>query len=300
MRIAISGGTGFVGTRVAAALLDRGDEVTLLVRESTNRARIDERAKAVATGAPLAGIDGVVNLAGAGIMDERWTEERKRVLRSSRIDTTRALAAAAKDARVFVSASAVGYYGMRLAGSAAGGTAQTQDDDAELDESAPPGDDFLARLCADWEEAARAARGRVAIARIGIVLGKDGGALARMVPLFRRFAGGPLGSGKQWWSWIHVDDLVRALLFALDEETLEGPFNATATAPARMNDVVRELGRALHRPAAVPAPAFAIRLALGERAEVLLTGQRVLPKKLLAAGFELRYPELAQAIAAAL
>ncbi|HEY1958645.1 MAG TPA: TIGR01777 family oxidoreductase [Polyangiaceae bacterium] len=284
MRVAISGGTGFVGSHLSRALLDRGDEVTLLVRAETNRAHIDARAK-TATIESLPDVDAIVNLAGAGVMDQRWTEARLRVLRASRVETTRALAERSK-ARVFVSASAVGYYGMRT-------------DDADLDESSPPGDDVLARMCVDWEAAARGASGRVAIARIGIVLGKDGGALARMVPMFRRFAGGPLGSGKQWWSWIHVGDLVRALLFALDQN-LEGPFNATAPAPATMNDVASELGRALHRPAVARAPAFAMRLALGERADVLLTGQRAIPMRLLGAGFQFRYPELRAAIEAAI
>ena len=280
MRVAISGGTGFIGTRLARALLDRGDEVTLLVRAETNRAGIDSRAKTVAIDS-MPDVDAIVNLAGAGVMDERWTDERKRVLRDSRIETTRRLAERS-NARVFVSASAIGYYGLRT-------------DDAELDESSPAADDFLARLCVDWEAAAREARGRVAIARIGIVLGKGGGALQRMVPMFRRFAGGPIGSGKQWWSWIHVDDLSRAILFAIDGE-LEGPFNATAPTPATMNDVAAELGRALRRPHVMRAPAIALRAALGERAEVLLTGQRVIPMRLLGAGFQFRWPELRGAI----
>jgi uncharacterized protein (TIGR01777 family) len=226
-----------------------------------------------------------VNLAGAGVLDERWTEKRLALVRGSRIETTRALAAAAKDARVFVSASAVGYYGMHR-------------DDAELDESSPPGDDVLARICVDWENEARKARGRVAIPRIGIVLGAGGGALSRMIPMFRRFVGGPIGSGKQWWSWIHVDDLVRAILFAIDSPSLEGPFNATAPSPATMNDVARELGKALHRPYAMRAPEFALRVAMGEAADVLLTGQRVLPKKLLAAGFSFEHTTLREAIEA--
>ena len=297
MRVAISGATGFVGSHLVPALLDRGDEVTALVRgatPATHAARLDSRAKRARLDAPdakgaLDGVDAVVNLAGAGVLDEAWTEERLAVLRSSRVDTTRALAAAANDARVrvFVSASAIGYYGMKRDG-----------EDDELDESAPPGDDVLARMCVAWEAATRDAKCRVAIPRIGIVLGKDGGALARMVPMFRRFVGGPMGSGRQWWSWVHVDDLVAAILFALDTPAVEGPFNATAPAPARMNDVARALGEALHRPHALRAPAFAMRLALGARADVLLTGQRVVPRKLVGAGFSFRYPELAGAMAA--
>ena len=196
MKVAISGGTGFVGTHLVPALLSRGDEVTLLVRPKTDLSRIDPRVNRGAIDeATLRGVDAIVNLAGAGVMDERWTPERVKLLHDSRTTTTRNLVEHAKDARVFVSASAVGYYGMRR-------------DDTEIDESTPPGDDVLARICIDWESEASKASCRVAMARIGIVLGKEGGALARIVPVFRRFVGGPLGSGKQWWPWIHVDDVV--------------------------------------------------------------------------------------------
>src|SRR5678815_1886655 len=183
MKVAISGGTGFVGTHLVPALLARGDEVTLLVRPQTDLSRVDPRVKrgAAIDEATLRGIDAIVNLAGAGVMDERWTPERLKLLHDSRVDTTRKLVQHAKDARVFVSASAVGYYGMRTG-------------DLEIDESATPGDDALARICVDWENEARQSKARVAMARIGIVLGKEGGALARLVPVFRRFAGGPLGS----------------------------------------------------------------------------------------------------------
>ncbi len=266
------------------ALLDRGDDVTVLVRPSTDASRVDSRAKrAEASAESLAGVEAVVNLAGAGVLDERWTERRLALVRSSRVDTTKRLASLAKDAQAFVSASAVGIYGMRR-------------DDVELDESSPLGEDALARICVDWESAAKEARGRVAIARIGIVLGKGGGALERMVPMFRRFVGGPLGSGEQWLSWIQMVDVVRALLLAIDDARLEGPFNVTAPAPATMNELARELGRALHRPHAMRVPEIALRVALGEAANVLLTGQRVLPKKLLAAGFSFRYPDLTNAL----
>jgi uncharacterized protein len=284
MRIAISGATGFVGSHLVPALLDRGDEVTVLVRPSTDASRVDSRARRADTSAEsLAGVEAIVNLAGAGVLDERWSERRLALVRSSRVDTTKRLASLAKDARVFVSASAVGIYGMRR-------------DDAELDESSPLGDDALARICVDWESAAKEARGRVALARIGIVLGKGGGALERMLPVFRRFVGGPLGSGEQWLSWIQMVDVVRALTFAIDDARLEGPFDVTAPAPVTMNDFARALGRALHRPHAMRVPETALRLALGEGANVLLTGQRVLPKKLLAAGFSFEHPDLASAL----
>ncbi len=285
MKVAISGGTGFVGTHLVPALLARGDEVTLLVRPRTNLSRVDAHVKRGGIDeATLRGVDAIVNLAGAGVMDERWTPARIEVLRNSRIETTRALARAAKEARVFVSASAVGYYGMR-----------TGDD--EVDESTPPGDDVLARLCVDWENEARKSTARVAMARIGIVLGKEGGALARIVPMFRRFAGGPLGTGKQWWPWIHVDDVVRSILFAIDRDDFSGAFNATAPTPVTMNDLAKTLGEVLHRPSFMRAPEFALRLALGDSADVLLTGQRALPKKLLAAGFAFEHTSLKDALA---
>ena len=288
MKVAISGGTGFVGTHLVPALLARGDEVTLLVRPQTNLSRVDPRVKrGTIDVATLRGQEAIVNLAGAGVMDERWTPERLDVLRESRIATTRNLVEHAKDARVFVSASAVGYYGMRT-------------DDDEIDESAPPGDDVLARICVDWENEARKSTARVAMARIGIVLGRGGGALARLVPMFRRFVGGPLGSGKQWWPWIHVDDVVGSILFAIDHDDFSGPFNATAPNPVTMNALAKTLGEVLHRPSFMRAPAPALRLALGDSAEVLLTGQRALPKKLLAAGYEFKHADLREAIETAI
>jgi len=287
MRVAISGGNGFIGTKLVRALVARGDDVTLLVRKASASA-IDEarvRRSPIDDARSLDGADAIVNLAGAGVLDERWTEARLRVIRESRIETTRSLVARAANARVLVSASAIGFYGMHM-------------DDAELDESSPRGDDVLARICDDWENEARKASCRVAIARIGIVLGKDGGALARMLPMFRRFLGGPLGDGKQWWSWIHVDDVVRALLFAIDHDAMRGAFNATAPAPATMNEVARTLGEVLHRPSALRVPAFALRAALGDAANVLLTGQRVLPRVLTDAQFEFRFRALRDALAA--
>jgi hypothetical protein len=287
MRVIVTGGTGFIGTKVTAALLDRGDEVTLLVRPETDLSRVDGRAQTTSEMGAAASADAVVNLAGAGVLDKRWSDARLRVIHDSRVSTTTALARAASSVRVFVSASAVGYYGMRT-------------DDAVLDESSPPGDDPLARICVDWEEATHHVRAgcRVAIARIGIVLGSDGGALARLVPMYRRFMGGPIGSGKQWWSWVHVRDVVSALLFAIDTPSLEGAFNATAETPATMDEVSRTLAKVLGRPNALRVPAFVLRAALGEAASVLLTGQRALPKKLLASGFRFQFSNLEDAIRA--
>jgi len=221
----------------------------------------------------------VVHLAGEGVADERWTPARLERLRASRVETTEAIAEAISGAYTkpaWVSTSAVGIYGTR------------RDDDV-LDEQGAHGTDPLASICEAWEAAtdsARRAGARVAIARLGIVLGKDGGALARMIPAFKAFTGGPLGDGLQWLSWIHRDDAVRGILFAIDHAEIDGPFNLTAPKPVTMNDFARALGRALHRPSALRVPPFALRLALGAGlAEVLLTGQRAVPARLERAGF---------------
>lgn len=280
-RILLTGGTGFIGTALSAALQARGDQVVVVSRRGPvtwDRVE-DEVAKA----------DAIVHLAGEPIADARWTPERLDRIRSSRVDTTRRLAtslASRPHAKVFVSGSAVGIYGMRL-------------DDVICDESTPAGDDVIARIGVEWEAAAAPARDagvRVAHPRIGIVLGR-GGALAKMRKPFELFAGGPIGTGKQWLSWIHVSDVVRALLFALDRESLAGPFNVVAPAPATMNDFARALGKALGRPSLFRVPALALRAALGDGvAELLLTGQRVVPRKLQEAGFEFQFPSLDDAL----
>jgi uncharacterized protein (TIGR01777 family) len=234
--------------------------------------------------------DAVVGLAGAGVMDERWTPARVAELRASRVESTRLIAEAAARAErkpVLLSASAVGVYGMR--------------EDAEvLDETSPHGKDVLAEICEGWEAAtapALDAGARVAVARFGLVLGKGGGALAKMAAPFRAFVGGPLGKGTQWMSWVHLEDTVRAIAFALDTPTFQGPFNVTAPNPVTMNDFARALGIALGRPAKMRVPAFALRAALGERAEALLTGQRVISARLEAAGFRFAFPALEAALA---
>jgi uncharacterized protein (TIGR01777 family) len=284
VRVLLTGGTGFIGSAVAAALRDRGDEVVVVSRSGpvTWDAVAPEVGRA----------DAVVHLAGEPVAAARWTPERLARIRSSRVDTTERLARAAATAprrpRVFVSASAVGYYGTRL-------------DDARLDETAPAGDDGLARICAAWEQAAEPARSagiRVVHPRIGIVLGAGGGALARMRTPFRWFVGGPLGSGKQWMSWIHRRDVVRALLLLVDREALSGPVNVVAPEPVTMEVFARSLGRSLGRPAALRVPAPVLRLALGDGlARTLLTGQRVVPRKLLDAGFAFDFPALDEALA---
>jgi uncharacterized protein (TIGR01777 family) len=298
MRVVVTGGTGFIGTPLVAALARRGDSVTVLNRRAGSK---DEATgvrfvswtpeKEGEWGAEIDGADAVVHLAGAGIADKRWNEERLALIRSSRVESTKLVAAAIARARkrpsVLVSASAVGYYGMRS-------------DDAELDESSTHGDDLLARLVVDWERAAETAQEagvRVAHPRMGVVLGKEGGALAKMLPAFKAFVGGPVGRGTQWVSWIHRDDAIAALLFALDRDVLAGPFVVTAPAPVTMNTFAREVAAALHRPAFFRVPAFALKLAVGEGvASLALTGPRVLPARLLANGFDFRFGDLAAAL----
>jgi uncharacterized protein (TIGR01777 family) len=228
----------------------------------------------------------VINLAGESIAPKRWTVERKRVLRASRIDPTRALVAAisrsAQPPTVLANASAVGYYGDR--------------GDAIANEADPPGGDFLARLVIDWEAAAQEAATRVALFRMGVVLGPRGGALSQLAMPFRFFVGGPIGSGRQWFPWVHIDDVVSAFRFALDHQEVEGPLNVTSPQPVRNREFARAVGQALHRPSWLPVPAFALRIALGELGTTLLGSQRVLPEKLARAGYIFQQPQLRPAL----
>lgn len=296
MKVFIVGGTGFVGVNLANRLVARGDEVTVM-GQSPLRPRALAPAVPVVVGDAstggdwqerIAGHETVVNLAGASIFT-RWTAGAKDTIRRSRILTTRNLVDAlpASGGVTLVSTSAVGYYGFHA--------------DEELGEDAGPGGDFLARLCVDWEAEALRARGRgvrVAIARFGIVLGPGGGVLGQMAPLFRSFLGGPLGSGRQWFSWIHVDDLFEALLHLVRRPHSSGAYNFTAPEPVTNRTLTRELGRVLRRPALLPVPGFAVRLVLGEFGNVLLEGQRVLPRRLLAEGFRFTHPGFKAALEA--
>jgi hypothetical protein len=232
--------------------------------------------------------DAIINLAGASIFN-RWTDEYKMLIRESRMRTTQNIVegiASHPDRPVTLfSASAVGYYGFH--------------EDEELIEDSPSGNDFLARLAIEWEAEASKARekgARVVITRFGIVLGEKGGALGQMVPLFKKFIGGPIGSGKQWFSWVHIKDLAEAFLFLTKHPEISGPVNLCAPHPVRNKDLAKALGRVLHRPSFMPAPGFMIKLVLGEFGSVILEGQKVIPRKLLTGGFAFQYPEIEKAL----
>ncbi|TMA35298.1 MAG: TIGR01777 family protein [Deltaproteobacteria bacterium] len=290
MRVLVTGGTGFIGRAVCHALRGAGHTVTIVSRDASGEASGDTIGwEAVGQGAAAA--DAVVNLAGEPIAGGRWSPARKEAILESRVGATRALVDAVGLAttrpKVLISASAVGYYGAR--------------DDEPLDETAGAGSGFLAEVCQAWEgEASRAeAFGlRVVRLRFGMVLAGDGGALARMLPPFRAFVGGPLGDGQQWTSWIHRGDVTGLVLAALVNEGYRGAINATAPEPVRNRDFTAALGRVLVRPAAIRVPAMVLRLALGEMADVLLTGQRVLPRAAERLGYRWQYPEVLGALRA--
>ncbi len=295
MNIFLTGGTGFVGSFLSRELALKGHDLTILTRKKDPPASPHSGIRFLTgnptqEGAWMAEVsrhDWVINLAGATI-STKWTQEAKRELYDSRVLTTRNLVAAlaAGDRRqLFCSTSAPGYYGPR--------------GEEELTEQSSPGQDFLARLAQDWEGEALKAQDlgiRTVVTRFGIVLGLGGGLLEQLVPLFNKFLGGPVGNGQQWLSWIHQQDLVRAFLFLPEYPDLVGPVNFSSPNPVRNRDFAKALGRTLHRPAFMPAPAFLLRLVLGEFAEVVLTGQKVLPQKLLAAGFQFLYPTIDQAL----
>lgn len=287
MRVVVTGSSGFIGSHLSAALASQGHSVTRLVRRAPapGEAAWDPESGTI-DAAALEGADAVVHLAGASIAGARWSPERKRVLRASRVGSTgvlaRALASVSRPPRVLVSTSAVGIYGNR--------------GDEVLSEGSPLGTGFLADLARDWEDAADPARQagiRVAHPRFGIMLGKGGGALAKMLLPFQLGLGGPLGDGSQWTSWISVDDAVGLVLFAIGESQVEGPFNAVALEPVTNAEFTRTLAEVLKRPAFLPIPAVALRLAMGEMAdEMLLASQRVKPERALQWGYQFKYPTL--------
>jgi uncharacterized protein (TIGR01777 family) len=275
MIITLLGGSGFIGHALAAALQQRGDTVRVI--------SLRDPARAAET---AVGSDVVVNLAGASVA-ERWTDAQKRAISTTRVDLPNAflsaLARADRKPSAYVSASAIGYYGISRT--------------ATFTEASPSGDDFLARVCAAWEAEAQRARAlgmRVAIVRTGLVLGRDGGALGKLMPLFRFGLGGIVGSGDQWYSWIHLADQVGIYLLAIDG--YDGVLNATSPHPVQNRAFTQALASAVHRPALFPAPEFALKLVLGEGAYVVTEGQRVLPEATLAAGYAFRYPEIGPAL----
>lgn len=297
VKLLISGGTGFIGTPLCRTLAQHGHALLVLTRRPAAQSppqggrllswESDEWRCA------LPQVDGVINLAGESIADGRWTPAKKQRIRASRLETTRrlvgAIAASAKKPAVFVNASAIGYYGPR--------------GDEALTERDPTGEGFLAELCQAWEAEAQQAEPlgvRVARLRIGLVFGMGGGALAKMEPPFRFFLGGPLGSGRQWVSWIHRQDLIELMEWILTHPEVSGAVNATAPQPVTMRELCATLGRVMHRPSWLPVPAAALRLLMGEMADLLLTGQRVLPAAAQSSGFTFRFPELTPALEACL
>jgi uncharacterized protein (TIGR01777 family) len=303
MRVVIAGGTGFLGQPLTAALTGRGHHVTILTRDPHPKEGAGKPAAANVSfvrwspngtagdwAATLDGAGAIVNLAGESIA-RRWSRAQKARILESRVLATRSLVAAGSSVRtpppVFVSGSAVGYYGPR--------------GDERVTEDHQPGNDFLASVCVAWEtEARHAARfARVVCIRTGLVLARDGGALQKMLPPFWFGAGGPVGSGRQFWPWIHRQDWIDLVAWTLETGTVEGPLNATAPNPVTNAAFASTLGRVIHRPAFMPAPAFAMRLLLGEMADgLLLSGQRALPAKADRLGFRFSYPQLQDALAA--
>lgn len=316
MKVAITGATGFVGSLLVQQLHGKGHKVVVLARNTAFAQKVfpseafpNLEIVAYTPNASgswqsvIASCDGVVNLAGEPIGEGRWTPERKQEILNSRKLGTQKIVEAISNANpktavatnsstpatrclptVLINASAIGYYG----------TSETE----TFDETSVSGNDFLAQVCQAWEAEARKVKDagvRLVILRFGIVLG-NGGALAKMIPPFKLFAGGPIGSGRQWFSWIHIDDLVNLILQALTKPEIEGVYNATAPNPVRMADLSQTLARVMNRPSWLPVPAFAIEALLGDGAIVVLEGQQVLPKRTLETGFEYKYPNLQLAL----
>lgn len=300
MRLVVTGATGFIGTPLCARLLEQGHTLTLFTRGSprdpgsaTKRWLHWTPGSLREWGTALNGVDGVINLAGEPIAAKKWTHLQRHRIETSRVDGTnslvQAIARAAVRPKFLISASAVGYYGPR--------------GDETVTEETPPGDDFLSFVCREWEEEAKKAEElglRVVRVRTGIVLGSGGGALAKMVEPFKFFVGGAIGSGQQWMSWIHLEDHVRLIIDLIENTQASGPVNATAPNPVRNKEFCQTLAKVLRRPCWAPVPGFALKLVLGDMANMLLTGQRVVPAAAQKLGFQFRYPTLEEALQASL
>lgn len=297
MRVIITGGSGLIGRALARELGGAGHDIVVLTRDPDRAGRLPPGVRAAkwdgktAQGwSPLLDADtAIVHLAGESIAEGRWTAEKKRRIRDSRVVSGQAVMDAIREAparpRVLIQSSAVGYYGPH--------------GDEVIPEDAPPGRDFLAEICKEWEASTAEAEGlgvRRALARTGIVLARDGGALPVMSLPFKMMIGGPIGDGRQWVPWIHIEDEVGALRFLLEREDAHGPFNLTAPQPVTNRELTRALARALGRPGFLPAPGFALRIALGEMADMVLQGQRAVPSRLRELGFTYRWPELEPAL----
>lgn len=307
-RYLITGGSGFIGTALITELLLENHDVTVLTRNEIKTAqhfadliateREDYQSKTKVKTirslddiSPDVSFDVVINLAGQGIADKRWSDEVKQQLIDSRIKTTKALYDFLKEVPVkpdvFISGSALGYYGLR-------------DNDEEINENSETDNSFSSQLCQQWEAEAQnieAMRIRTCYLRTGIVLGKNGGALSQMLPPFKMGLGGPIGNGRQWMSWIHLDDIVGMIRYAIDNDSIQGAINGTAPAAVTNRVFSKTLGKALKRPAIFPMPAFMVKLLFGQMGEeLLLAGQRVVPKKMMQAGYEFKYPQLDNAL----
>ncbi|MFT5207394.1 MAG: hypothetical protein ACI9CF_001146 [Candidatus Omnitrophota bacterium] len=292
MHLLISGGTGFIGKHLVKTCIQLGHEITLLVRptsrivSSKNTHFIEwDQLQTLSS----VGFDAIINLAGERVVNGRWTEARKAILKKSRTQPTQKLVefinACEVKPKAFLSASAIGYYGNR--------------GDTELDEYSSPGEGFLSDMCQAWELEAQKASSeqtRVINMRIGVVVGKDGGVLDKFIPPFKHYVGGPIGSGKQWLSWIHSEDIVQSILFLVFKSQLEGAFNLVSPNSVTMQDFCNTLGEAMHKPSWLPVPSFVLKLLMGEMANVVLDSQRLKPKRLLDEGYVFTYDSLKPAL----
>ncbi len=295
-KITVTGATGFIGKKIVTKLIERGDEVCILTRSVETAKKIFPLAKDIVGWKPdsntwhssLEGKDAVINLAGENIMAHRWNEEHKHKILSSRVNSVGSLINAIKNAtikpKVFISASAIGYYGST---------------EQAVDENSAPGKDFIADLVKQWENETTkidALEVRRVNIRIGIVLDKKEGALAKMILPFELFLGGPLGTGTQWFPWVHIDDVVGIFLFALDNENVNEILNAVSPNPVRMNEYCRVLGNVMKRPSMFRVPEFVLKILFGEASQVILSGAKVIPKRTVEFGYKIVYPDLREAL----